>query len=154
MKLVRYFLICLVYEYLFWQLCWSSGWQGCTLAEAARGWKTNCMCSALARCVQMVKGLPFQKKYNSFLNVFDLIIYSQPKKDTPICLCMIQNRVPLSKITYLKSAGMLFFKYCAKRYGLELSKELLCIVMGQGAAKLWCIKVGVPRKLLCARSFT
>ena len=38
-------------------------------------------------------------------------------------------------ITYLKNAGMLFFKYCAKWYGLELSKVLLYIIVAQGAEK-------------------
>ena len=47
-----------------------------------------------------------------------------------------------AKITHLKSAGMLIFKYCAKRYGLGLSNELLFIIIAQGAAKLWPINVG------------
>ena len=49
-------------------------------------------------------------------------------------------------ITYLKSAGILFFKYCAKRYGLGLSKELLFITIAQGASKLLLVKVGGPKK--------
>ena len=47
-----------------------------------------------------------------------------------------------AKITYLKNAGMLFFKYCAKKYGLGLSNELLVIIIAQGATKLWPVKVG------------
>ena len=43
---------------------------------------------------------------------------------------------------YLKSAAMLFFKSSANRYGLGLSNELLFIIIGQGAAKLWPVKVG------------
>ena len=36
---------------------------------------------------------------------------------------------------------MLFFKYCTKRYGLELIKDLLFIIIAQGATKLGPIKV-------------
>ena len=35
----------------------------------------------------------------------------------------------LAKITYLKSAVMLFFKHCEKRYGLEHLNELLYITI-------------------------
>ena len=38
--------------------------------------------------------------------------------------------------TLFKSAEMLFFKYCTKRYGLGLSKELLEISIALGASKL------------------
>ena len=52
-----------------------------------------------------------------------------------------------AKITSLKSAGMLFLKYCAKRYGSGLSKELLYIIIVQGAAKVWPVNVGGPKKV-------
>ena len=37
---------------------------------------------------------------------------------------------------------------------LGASNELPFIIIGQGAAKLWLIKVGGPRKLPYAHSFT
>ena len=42
----------------------------------------------------------------------------------------------------------MFFKYSVKRYGLGLSNELLCIMIAQGAAKLWPFKVEGWRKIL------
>ena len=50
-----------------------------------------------------------------------------------------------AKITYLKSAGMLFFKCCAKRYDLGLSNEPLFIITAQEATKLWPVKVRGPK---------
>ena len=49
-------------------------------------------------------------------------------------------------ITYLKSAGISFFKYCGKRFGLGLSKELLCITLAQEDVKLLPFKVGGLKK--------
>ena len=34
-----------------------------------------------------------------------------------------------------------------KQNGLGLSNEQLFIIIGQGAAKLWCVKVGGPKKI-------
>ena len=50
-------------------------------------------------------------------------------------------------ITYLKSATILYFKMSADRYDLGLSNELLFIIIGQGAAKLWPFQVGSPKKI-------
>ena len=50
-------------------------------------------------------------------------------------------------ITYLKSAAMLFFKLNKNRYGIGLSNEQLLINIAQGAAKLWPVKVGGPKKI-------
>ena len=51
-----------------------------------------------------------------------------------------------AKITYLKSAAMLFFKQYPNRYCLGLSNELLFITIAQEAAKLWPFKVGGPKE--------
>ena len=50
-------------------------------------------------------------------------------------------------IAFLKSAGMLFFRYFTKRYGLGLLKELLYNTMAQAAAKLCPFKIGGLKKL-------
>ena len=42
----------------------------------------------------------------------------------------------------VKSAAMLFYNLKANRYDLRLSNELLFIIIAQGAAKLWLVKVG------------
>ena len=42
---------------------------------------------------------------------------------------------------------MLFFNLSANRYGLGGLNEPLFIIMGQGAAKLWPVKVGVLKKI-------
>ena len=51
------------------------------------------------------------------------------------------------KITYLKSTAFLFFKLSTYRYDLGLSNELLIIIIAQGAAKLWPVKVGGLKKI-------
>ena len=63
-------------------------------------------------------------------------MYSQLKKENPIAHCHSKTGGLQSEITYLKSAGMLFFKKYAKKYGLGLLNELLFIIIAQGAAKL------------------
>ena len=50
-----------------------------------------------------------------------------------------------AKITFLYSTVMLSFKHCTKRFGLELSNELLFIIIAQGAAKLWPVIARGPR---------
>ena len=50
-------------------------------------------------------------------------------------------------VMYLKSAALLFFKLYAYRYELGLSNELLFIILAQGAAKLWPVKVGGWREI-------
>ena len=51
------------------------------------------------------------------------------------------------KIKYFKSTRTLFLKLCAKKYSLRLSSELLFIIIGQGAAKLWPFIVGSPKTI-------
>ena len=46
-------------------------------------------------------------------------------------------------IVYLKSGNML----STNRYVLGLSNEILFIIIAQGAAKLWRVKVGGPKKI-------
>ena len=43
---------------------------------------------------------------------------------------------------------MLFFKSSVNRYGLGLSNELLFVIVTQGAAKLWPVKVGSPKRIM------
>ena len=42
---------------------------------------------------------------------------------------------------WLESAATLFIKQSANRHGLELSKLSLFIIIAQGAAKMWKVKV-------------
>ena len=50
-------------------------------------------------------------------------------------------------IMYLKNFIMLFLKINTNKYGIGLSNVLLFINIGQGAAKLWHVKVGGPKKI-------
>ena len=49
---------------------------------------------------------------------------------------------------HLKSAAMQFFKLSANRYAFGLLNEPLFIIVGQGAAKVWPVKVGGLKKNL------
>ena len=71
--------------------------------------------------------------------------YSQPKMINPFASVWHIMGFLWAKIMHLKNAGMLFFKYCAKRYRLALSNELLFIIIAQVAAKLWPVKVRGPK---------
>ena len=50
--------------------------------------------------------------------------------------------------TYLKNAASLLNRDCVNRRGLDLSKEVLWIFVGQGTAELWSVKVGGQNKIL------
>ena len=61
-------------------------------------------------------------------------------------VCNLDKTLIWAKITYLESAAMLFLKLSANIYGLGLSNELLFIIIAQGAAKMWPVKAGDPKK--------
>ena len=50
------------------------------------------------------------------------------------------------EIKYIKSAGRLLDRHCVNRGGLDLSKAVLWVSVGQGAAELPAIKVGGLKK--------
>ena len=52
------------------------------------------------------------------------------------------------EIEYLKSAATLLDRDCVDRRGLDLSKEVLWISVGQRAAELQAFKVGGQQKIL------
>ena len=52
------------------------------------------------------------------------------------------------EIKYLKSAARLLNRDYANRRGLNLSKEVLWVSVGQRAADLWAFKVGGQQKIL------
>ena len=52
------------------------------------------------------------------------------------------------EIKYIKSAARVLNRNCVNKGGLDLSKNVLWVSVGQGAADLWAVKVGVQRKIL------
>ena len=56
------------------------------------------------------------------------------------------NRICLSYDYELKSATMLLLKISVSRYGIGLSNEPLFVIIAQGAAKVWHVKVGGPKR--------
>ena len=65
-----------------------------------------------------------------------MFITDSQKKIHPFASISYKTGLLSAMITYLKSTGVLFFKYCAKRYGLGLLNELLFIIIAKGAAKI------------------
>ena len=74
----------------------------------------------------------------------ELLLTTCQKKIHPFASAWYKIGLPWAMIIYFKSALMLFFKYCDKRYGLGLTNEQLFIITAQGAAKLWPVKFGGP----------
>ena len=64
------------------------------------------------------------------------------------------SRVSLSQDYIASKCFYVVVQQSANRYDLGLSNEPLFIIIGQGAAKLWPVKVGGLRKLPYASSFT
>ena len=52
------------------------------------------------------------------------------------------------EIKYIKSAARVLNRDCVNRRGLDLSKNVLWVFVGQGAADLRAVKVGGQKKIL------
>ena len=52
------------------------------------------------------------------------------------------------EIEYIKSAARVLNRDCINKGGLDLSKNVLWVSVGQGAADLWAVKVGGQKKIL------
>ena len=52
---------------------------------------------------------------------------------------------------YIKSAARVLNRNCVNKGGLDLSKSVLWVSIGQGAANLWAVKVGGQKKKSAAR---
>ena len=52
------------------------------------------------------------------------------------------------EIRYIKSAARVLNRNCVNKRGLDLSKNVLWVSVGQGAADLRAVKVGGQKKIL------
>ena len=52
------------------------------------------------------------------------------------------------EIEYIKSAARVLNRNCVNKQGLDLSKNVLWVSVGQGAADLRAVKVGGQKKIL------
>ena len=52
------------------------------------------------------------------------------------------------EINYIKSAARVLNRDCVNKRGLDLSKKVLWVSVGQWAADLWAVKVGGQKKIL------
>ena len=52
------------------------------------------------------------------------------------------------EIKYIKSAARVLNRNCVNKRGLDLSKNVLWVSVGQRAADLQAVKVGGPKKIL------
>ena len=52
------------------------------------------------------------------------------------------------EITYIKSATRVLNRHCVNKRGFNLSKNILWVFVGQGAADLRAVKVGGKKKIL------
>ena len=52
------------------------------------------------------------------------------------------------EIRYIKSTARVFNRNCVNKGGLDLSKNVLWVSVGQGAADLRAVKVGGQKKIL------
>ena len=52
------------------------------------------------------------------------------------------------EIKYIKSAARVLNRNCVNKQGLDLSKNVLWVSVGQGAADLRAVKVGGQKKIL------
>ena len=71
-----------------------------------------------------------------------------PTKTAPLLINTIEMRVLWMEIKYIKSASRLLNRAWVNKGGLDLSKEVLWVSVGQRAAELPAIKVGGQKKIL------
>ena len=75
--------------------------------------------------------------------------YSRGKKYRhPHYISPIEMRSFWTEMKYSKSATRLLNRNCVNKGGLDLSKEVLWVSVGQRAAELWAVKVGGQKKIL------
>ena len=71
-----------------------------------------------------------------------------PTKTAPLIINPIEMRVLRTEIKYIKSAARLLNRVGVNKRGLDLSKEVLWVSVGEMAAELPAIKVGGLKKIL------
>ena len=71
-----------------------------------------------------------------------------PTKTAPLLINPIEMRVLWTEIKYIKSAARLLDRVWVNKGGLDLSKEVLWVFVGQRTAELPAIKVGGLKKIL------
>ena len=52
------------------------------------------------------------------------------------------------EMKYIKSTARVLNRDCVNKKGVDLSKNILWVSVGQGAADLWAVKVGGQKKIL------
>ena len=57
------------------------------------------------------------------------------------------------EIKYIKSAARVLSRDCVNKRGLDLSKNVLWVFVGQGAEDLWAVKVGGQKKFCRSAQF-
>ena len=84
----------------------------------------------------------------SFSNSELAYIQIGPSKTAPLLINPIEMRVLWTEIKYIKSAARLLDRVWVNKRGLDLSKEVLWVFVGQRTAELPAIKVGGLKKIL------
>ena len=75
-----------------------------------------------------------------------MVIQRGPTKTAPLLINTIEMRVLWMEIKYIKSASRLLNRAWVNKGGLDLSKEVLWVSVGQRAAELLAIKIGGQKK--------
>ena len=76
------------------------------------------------------------------------LIQIGPPKTAPLLINTIEMRVLWTEIKYIKSDARLLDRVWVNKRGLDLSKEVLWVFVGQRTAELPAIKVGGLKKIL------
>ena len=96
-----------------------------------------------------------KKKIPNALSQYSFLIYTGAKKYWhPFLINTSEMRSLWKGIKYIKSAARVLNRNCVNKKGLDLSKEVLWVSVGQRAADLRAVKVGGQQKILpisCAR---
>ena len=80
---------------------------------------------------------------------FQILIQRGPTKTAPLLINTIEMRVLWMEIKYIKSASRLLDRAWVNKGGLDLSKEVLWVSVGQRAAELPAIKARGQKKKFC-----
>ena len=78
----------------------------------------------------------------------EYILQIGPAKTAPLLINTIEIRVLWTEIKYNKSAAKLLDRVWDNKGGLDLSKEVLWVSVGQRAPELQAVKVGGQQKIL------
>ena len=93
------------------------------------------------------------KEFKTFLAV--CFVYTGAKKDWhPYLINTIEMRSLWMEIKYIESTARLLDRDWVNKGGLDLSKEVLWVSVGQRAADLWAVKVGGQQKIVQESSST